>query len=63
MGDQGRDIEILRLRKQGLPAPAIAAGVGCSPGLVREILNPKARRRWNERRRAHWRVYSGGKAA
>jgi hypothetical protein len=43
---------------------AIGAAVGCSTAMVREVLlDPERRASYNTDRRAHWRVYRGGRAA
>ena len=50
-----RDVEIRRLHVEGLSAGAIAPLVGCSQSLVFELLSAERHRRYNERRREHWR--------
>jgi hypothetical protein len=58
-----RDQAARRLRADGLSVQAIANRIGCSHGQVYEVLHPDKRERYNARRRMHWRVYNGGKAA
>jgi hypothetical protein len=61
---QARDSEIHRLRRDHrLTMAAIAIAVGCSSSHVHEVLNPDRHAAYASRRRAHWRVYSGGRAA
>ena len=50
-----RDAEIRRLRKEGMSYEVIAPLVGCSKGTAYEAVNQTKRRRYNARRREHWR--------
>jgi DNA-binding NarL/FixJ family response regulator len=58
-----RDAEIRRLAAEGLTPRSIAPRVGCCQSTVYEVLRPDAHDRYNQRRREHWRVYTGGRAA
>lgn len=60
-----RDAEIHRLHAEdpSLSCAAIGSLVGCSHGIAFEILNPDKHEAYAKRRRAHWHVYRGGRAA
>lgn len=50
-----RDAEIRRLHAEGFSSMAIAPLVGCSRGLVYELLHADRKARYDARRREHWR--------
>jgi DNA invertase Pin-like site-specific DNA recombinase len=58
-----RDTEIRALAEDGMRLSEIAVRVGCSRGQAYEVLNPERRAKYNARRRAHWHVLPGGRAA